>query len=529
MLVTVFIGLSVTVAATLISLTQDRHNERRLLQIQTRQAAAVIGSQVVGIASPLESALQIAAATRGNPQAFTQALAASTGPKELFVSVSLWQTTSTSPRRIVAVGAPPDLSPSSLASTSFLTKALASKTFVVTSINAAGQQRIGYAAASATNPRFLVYAERSIPANRQVPIESNAAFADLDYATYLGPNTTPSALATTDLPPRQLPLKGDVAREVIPLGDTDITLIAAAHGHLGGSLGYFLPWAFLIGGLLLTVTAALAAHQLVSQRRTAEHNSETITGLYGELDTLYQDQHSIAETLQRALLPAFNPEVPGLEIASRYVAGAAGVDIGGDWYSLIPLEEGRFAFVVGDVSGRGVSAATIMARLRFTMRAYLFEGHAPEVVLEMCSRQFDIETDGHFATVIVGIGDLNTQQVTVANAGHLNPLVVSGADARFFETEVGLPLGIAPSTYVAQSFAMAAGSTLLCYTDGLVERRGESIDAGLERLARSAAVPEETAEGLVTRVLTELTSDGAEDDLAILAIKWLDPASGSTG
>jgi serine phosphatase RsbU (regulator of sigma subunit) len=163
-----------------------------------------------------------------------------------------------------------------------------------------------------------------------------------------------------------------------------------------------------------------------------------------------------------------------------------------------------------------------MARLRFTMRAYLFEGHPPDVVLEMCSRQFDIEADGHFATVLVGIGDLDSRQITIANAGHLNPLIISAGDTRYFETEVGLPLGVAPSTYVSQSLCMTPGSTLLCYTDGLVERRGESIDAGLDRLARTAAQPEATVEQLVTRIVSELTFDGPEDDLAILAIKWLE-------
>ena len=145
-------------------------------------------------------------------------------------------------------------------------------------------------------------------------------------------------------------------------------------------------------------------------------------GLYEQLGGLYGEQRTIAETLQQALLPRTNPSIPNLEIATRYVAGTVGVDIGGDWYSTLPIDDAHFAFVIGDVSGRGIDAASIMARLRFTIRAYLLEGHAPDTVLEMCSHQLDIEYDGHFATVLVGVGDLETRRVVLANAGHPRPI-----------------------------------------------------------------------------------------------------------
>ena len=197
-------------------------------------------------------------------------------------------------------------------------------------------------------------------------------------------------------------------------------------GHLGGALGADLPWIVLLVGLLLTLMAAFVAVQLARRRKEAERNSETISGLYGDLDRLYAEQRSIAVTLQRALLPRRIPDISNLEIASRYVAGADGVDVGGDWYSLVQVDDERFAFVVGDVSGRGVNAATIMAQLRYTVRAYLLEGHRPGAVLEMCSRQLDIADDGHFATILVGIGDLSSREITLANAGHMNPLLLSG-------------------------------------------------------------------------------------------------------
>jgi serine phosphatase RsbU (regulator of sigma subunit) len=259
-------------------------------------------------------------------------------------------------------------------------------------------------------------------------------------------------------------------------------------------------------GLVLTAAAAQVVGQLVRRRGAAEHDAQTIRGLYEKLDSLYAEQRTISETLQHALLPQSNPSIPNLEVASRYVAGARGVDIGGDWYSLILLDDRHFGFVVGDVSGRGVDAAAVMARIRFTLRAYLFEGHSPAAALEMCSRQIDITIDGHFATVIVGLGDCVTREITLANAGHLNPLMVSKSQSQFVVTDVGLPLGV--------------GSTLVAFTDGLVERRDEDLDDGLQRLVVAAAWTDRPLETQLTDVLTVMTGDGAEDDTAVLAFRW---------
>ena len=312
-----------------------------------------------------------------------------------------------------------------------------------------------------------------------VPFEKGSAFSDLNFATYLGSATTPSALATTDLPVDQLPIRGDVVRTSIPFGDSSVTLVASARSALGGTLGGVLPWIFLVVGALLTLGAAVVTYQLVKRRRNAERDSQTIATLYQQLDGLYGEQRSIAETLQRALLPQRNPAVPNLEVASRYLAGADGVEIGGDWFSLIDIDDHHFAFAVGDVSGKGVDAASIMARMRFTIRAYLTEGHAPDVVLEMCSRQLNVNGDGHLATVLIGVGDADSGVISLSNAGHLNPLRVSGTSAEFVSTEVGVPLGVAPSSYSVTTLQLTSGSTFVAFTDGLVERRGESIDVGL--------------------------------------------------
>jgi serine phosphatase RsbU (regulator of sigma subunit) len=518
------IGVVITASSCWAAWTLNRDNEHRLLQVQTRQAGDVIASTILGIENPLTTALQVASVSDGSTTRFSQFLSAYTGAGRLFVSASLWRTDGTSVRPVASVGVAPLLLPTSSEALAFITRALHSSTVVVAGIPAGSLQRIGYAVGNPASPTFAVYAERAIPANRRASVEGNSAFSDLNYATYLGATTRISDLATTNVALSRLPLSGDTARDSIPFGDTTLTLVATPSAQLGGALGEELPWILAVGGALLTIASALVAEQLVRRRREAERDAGMITRLYDHLDTLFAEQRTIAETLQRALLPQRHPSISNLEIASRYLAGAEGVDIGGDWYSLIRVDDRHFAFVVGDVSGRGVGAATLMARLRFTIRAYLLEGHAPDVVLEMCSRDPDVIDDGHFATVLVGVGDLESGEITLANAGHLNPLLLSGAGSEFVSTHVGLPLGIAATTYRSKKIIMATGSALLAFTDGLVERRGEDIDIGLRRLAEAATALDPALEALVGDLVSDLAPSGSEDDIAILAFRWLVPA-----
>ena len=522
-LIVALVGLIVTLSVSWTAWTLNRHNEHRLLEVQTRQAAAVLNATILSLADPLHTAIQIEDATAGSIPEFTAFASTYAGTGRPFASAVLWRFDGTTWQPVATAGSAPLLAPSSPQAQALVTRAAKSPTFVVTPVPAANPSRIGYAIAAPKNPTFVLYVERTIPVNREVPVESGSAFSDLDFATYLGHTTNTEALATTDLPLSQLPITGDAVRVEIPFGDSSVTLVAAPRGPLGGSLGGALPWVFLIGGALLTAGATFITYQLVRRRRNAEQDAGTIATLYQQLDGLYDEQRSISETLQRALLPQRNPTVPNLEIASRYLAGADGVDIGGDWFSLIDIDERHFAFAVGDVSGKGVDAAAIMARLRFTIRAYLIEGHPPDAVLEKCARQLSVNQDGHMATVLIGVGDTESGVVTLANAGHLNPLEVSEGSAVFIPTDVGLPLGVSPGRYNTTTLHLASGSALVAFTDGLVERRGESIDIGLDRLARAASGRESSVDELLTRLTATLGPSGSADDIAILAFRWTPP------
>ncbi len=517
------LGLVITLSVSWTAWTLDRHNEHRLLEVQTRQAVAVLNGTILGLRDPLDTAVQIENATGGSAQQFNQFAANYVGPGRLFVSAVLWKVDGTTYQPVSAVGAKPLIAPDSRQALALVRKAVDSPTFVVTPVPANRPRRIVYAIAEPKNPTTVLYAERAIPANREVPVESGSAFSELNFATYVGTTTNLSALATTDLPLSQLPITGDTVRASIPLGDSSVTLVTSPRGPLGGTLGGDLPWLFLVGGVLVTLGASVVTYLLVRRRRNAEQDARTIAGLYQQLDGLYGEQRSIAEALQQALLPQRNPSVTNLEIATRYLAGTDGVEIGGDWFSLIEIDERHFAFAVGDVSGKGVDAAAIMARLRFTIRAYLTEGHPPDVVLEMCSRQLSVDRDGHLATVLIGVGDADSGVITMANAGHLNPLRVSSTTAEFVRTDVGLPLGVSRGRYTTTTVHLASGSALVAFTDGLVERRGESIDIGLERLIQAATAPALTVEDLITRLTATLGPAGSDDDVAVLAFRWTSP------
>ena len=472
------VGLVVTMSVAGAAWTLNRHNEHRLLEVQTRQAAAVLSLAVVSLQGTLDTALQIERATGDSTSEFNQFAATYVGPNLPFVSAVLFRSNGATWQPVAVVGSHPLMASSSPQAQALVSKATKSATFAVAAVPANNPRGVGFAIASPKDPTTVVYVERAIPTNRVVPVESSSAFSELDFATYLGRTTSTSALATTDLPLAQLPITGDTVRVSIPFGDSSVTLVTAPRGPLGGALGGALPFVLLVGGLLLTLGATAVTYQLVGRRHTAEQDAQTIATLYQQLDGLFDEQLSISETLQRALLPQRNPVVTNLEIGSRFLAGADGVEIGGDWFSLINIDERHFAFAVGDVSGKGVEAAAIMARLRFTIRAYLTEGHPPDVVLEMCSRQLSVNRDGHMATVLVGVGNTESGVVTMANAGHLNPLEVAGTTATFLRTHVGLPLGVAAGPYTTTTVQLANGSALVAFTDGLVERRGRTSTSG---------------------------------------------------
>jgi PAS domain S-box-containing protein len=237
---------------------------------------------------------------------------------------------------------------------------------------------------------------------------------------------------------------------------------------------------------------------------------------------IYEREHRIAETLQRSLLPERLPRLPGLEAAARYLPAASESEVGGDWYDVIAMPGGRVGLVMGDVAGKGLAAASMVGRLRSAMRAYALDGHGPAGVVERLNQLvWSEEEHGQMTTLVYVVVDPWEGRLAWVNAGHLPPLVVSrDGETSFLEGPSSVPLGVMsfPSYATAQA-ELPLGGTVLLYTDGLVERPGELLDVGLERLASSVSMST-GPEGLCERLIDSLVPGGAaSDDVALLALR----------
>ncbi len=230
---------------------------------------------------------------------------------------------------------------------------------------------------------------------------------------------------------------------------------------------------------------------------------------------------ALAETLQRSLLPERLPEIAGLGLAARYVAGSAEAQVGGDWYDVIPLRDGQTGIAIGDVVGHGLDAAARMAGLQNALRAYALEGLRPSLVLERMNGFARELEGGPMATLLYAVIDPDEGRMRLASAGHPPVLVISrGGDAAFAEGPTGSPLGVVPfPTYEESVVALAPGSTVLLYTDGLVERPETSLDEGLEWLRGFArGIPAHPDELCAALLQTRFRAEPPRDDVALLAV-----------
>jgi PAS domain S-box-containing protein len=241
----------------------------------------------------------------------------------------------------------------------------------------------------------------------------------------------------------------------------------------------------------------------------------------GRLREVYEREHTIAETLQRSLLPERLPRIEGLEIAARYLPAGRGAAIGGDWYDALERPDGRVALVVGDVVGHGLRAAAIMGQLRNAFRAYGIAEGSPADVMARVNRLIMSGEDEAMATALYLVLDRETGEVAFASAGHPPPLVLTPEGTSFLEGGRSVPLGaVDPGVFGEAAATLPREATLVLYTDGLVERRGEPLEGRLDALAQVADDAEAGLEALCDAVLAGvLGREQPSDDVALLAVR----------
>lgn len=245
---------------------------------------------------------------------------------------------------------------------------------------------------------------------------------------------------------------------------------------------------------------------------------------------LAREDRQAAIALQNSLLPGALPEVPGIDMAARYVAGS-GI-VGGDWYDVFILPDGKLGFVVGDVAGSGLPAAVIMGRMRSALRAYVLETGDPAVALGRLDRKIQYFEASAMATVLYGVYAPESGELTISCAGHLPPVLVApgGSTADVVSVKPDLPIGVIDDPARQSTvFTVPPGGLLCFYTDGLVERRDRALDDGIGQLA--AALGSFAARRSATSRKAPLADDAcavamremvgnepARDDVAILTM-----------
>jgi len=339
-----------------------------------------------------------------------------------------------------------------------------------------------------------------------------APFNELDVALYASPRVDQRQVLVTTA--STLPLRGSVRYQTVQVGSTTWLLAASARTSLVGSTAEAAPWGVLAAVLVLAVLLALVI-EVEGRRRDAAMR-------------LYDSEHHVAETLQRSLLPEV-PSLPGLGLAARYLAGAPGQEVGGDWFDVFPIEGGRVGLVIGDVMGHDLVAAAAMSQIRAALRAYAWRGDTPAIVLDKLDQFVTTFALTPLVTVFYGVLEAPTRDggrlLRYANAGHLAPLVQT-PDHRV------RPL-VGPGSVIIGGLVdgkrsqaeehLDVGSMLVLFTDGLVETPLSPLDVSLDQLAaRIADEPAQlSADGLCDFILSAARAGELEDDVALLVVRIL--------
>ncbi len=230
-----------------------------------------------------------------------------------------------------------------------------------------------------------------------------------------------------------------------------------------------------------------------------------------------EQEHHLVESLQQAILPSSLPSVPGVTVATRYVATAGPTVVGGDWYASVPLPDGRVGLAIGDVAGHGLGAVANMADVRFSLRALALGEQDPERVLARLNQVVELFEGDTLITALYGVLDPEKKTWSYCSAGHYPPVLrMADGTTTLLAASGQPPLGL-PAEYRRYDTPVDSGAILVLYTDGLIERRGESITTGLERLTSAcrdgSSDPEELCDELLKQLLDEHSN---HDDAALL-------------
>ncbi|MFF1905038.1 SpoIIE family protein phosphatase [Kitasatospora sp. NPDC058218] len=236
---------------------------------------------------------------------------------------------------------------------------------------------------------------------------------------------------------------------------------------------------------------------------------------------LHRAESKVATTLQRSMIPTRPPQIPGVQIAHRYLPGDPKAEVGGDWFDAIQLPGSRVALVVGDVMGHGIHSAAAMGRFRTAMQTLAALDLPPGQLLRHLDNLAQKLGDDHLATCLYAVYDPINRTCELASAGHVPPVLVHpDGTGELLEIPAGAPIGVGGVPFVAKTIDVSDGSMLVLCTDGLVEVRGGDIGTGLAALCGNLIDPQRSPEEACDVVLDRLHSDDRKDDVALLVARF---------
>jgi phosphoserine phosphatase RsbU/P len=265
----------------------------------------------------------------------------------------------------------------------------------------------------------------------------------------------------------------------------------------------------------LKVLQSLCSHIAV-----AVQNARLFQQMQHEREQMTRDALE-ARTIQQALLPKSSPYIPGFAVSGLCVPVGA---IGGDWYDFIPMHDGRWGLVLADVSGKGTAAALLMAATRGVLRSLAEASCTPSEVLQRLN-QLLVEDlpPARFVTMVYAVLDPAKRTLTLASAGHLQPLLVHGEEARFLDTELGLPLGLALGDYSEAEIQLKPGCRVVFYSDGITEAANpDEEEYGQLRLKQHLLQPETCGETLLADVRSFVNGFGLHDDATVITVEMFE-------
>ena len=519
---TLLVALGLAAAAVWGTVLGVHDQSRRLLKERTAEVNLVLTQAIDAIPTALQQLGAVLDATNGDVSAFESAAQQQANASPQPVTFAWLRPDPSGGFRVVARAGGTDITVGQVITDERAqTFHTAMTTAQVVPTPVIGADRIlGFAIGPPGAPvGTVLYRQTALgPAVNPPRAAGTEPFSELNVAVYSSQTADSAKVLTATT--HDLPLHGQVRRNFLMVGDTRWLLTVSARSPLVGRLTADAPWLVLGVGLIGTALIGLVV-ETVARRRDAALE-------------LYQVEHNVAESLQRSLLPRL-PELPGLVLAARYLASGAGQQVGGDWFDVFPVTEGRCGLVVGDVIGHDLAAAGAMAQIRALLRAYAVDGDPPATVLRRLDRVIDELHLTQLVTVFYGLLEAHepegSRQLRYCNAGHVPP-VLRHADGSVVSLAGGASIVIgAPvdGEYTEGAVRLGVGSTLALFTDGLVEVPGVSLTEGLDRVARTvAAATDATPDALCEQLLADLSLKSLRDDVALLVVR-IDEASIRSG